>query len=209
MIDIFFVLDGQRDHVTVPPLVGRILGLSIRAQTTHWARVRQKGNAKGYQRQLQFAIRQAQDAKTAGLVAVVDRDSSSRREKLKDLIGAREQTAGYPVALGQADPHGEAWLLDDPVAIRRGLGFTGDTEIPNIRDVESPKDTIEQLRKNSERSGELILDVLQAIVQHVDPSRFRHAKETGFEAFEKDVKHQLKNVATACGEECRCGDACG
>ena len=95
------------------------------------------------------------------------------------------------------------------MAIRRGLGFTGDIEIPYIRLVESPKDTIEQLRRKSEKSGEPILEVLQAIVQHVDPSRYQHAKETGFEAFEKDVKHQLKNVASACGEECRCGDACG
>jgi hypothetical protein len=208
MIDIFFVLDGPRDHITVPPLVGHILGLSIRPQTMPWARLRQKGNAKGYQRQLQFAIRQAQDAKTAALVAVIDRDAASRREKRKELIAAREQSAGYPVALGQADPHGEAWLLDDPVAIRRGLGFTGDAEIPNIRDVESPKDTIEQLRKNSELSGEPILQVLQAITKHVDPSRFQHAKETGFEAFEKDVKHQFKTVAAGCGKECRCGDAC-
>jgi hypothetical protein len=112
------------------------------------------------------------------------------------------------VALGEADPHGEAWLLDDPVAIRRGLGLTANSEIPNIRDVESPKDKIEELRKNSEKSEEPILEVLQAITNHVDPSRFRHAKETGFEAFEKDVKHQLKTVAAGCGEECRCGDAC-
>ena len=55
------------------------------------------------------------------------------------------------------------------MAIRRGLGFTGDIEIPYIRLVESPKDTIEQLRRKSEKSGEPILEVLQAIVQHVDP----------------------------------------
>src|SRR5580698_11182523 len=75
MIDVFFVLDGPRDHVSVPPLVGRILGVGIRAQTTHWARLRQKGNARGFSRQLLFAIRQAQDAKATALVAVVDRDN--------------------------------------------------------------------------------------------------------------------------------------
>jgi len=201
-------MDGARDHITVPPLVGRILGVSIRPQTVPWARLRQKGNAKGYDRQLLFAIRQAKDAQSAALVAVVDRDKASRREKLKDLIAVREQMVGFPVALGQADPHGEAWLLDDPVAVRRGLDLPGDTEIPNIRDVESPKDTIEELRKNSELSEEPILAVLQAITNHVDPSRFRHAKETGFEAFEKDVRHQLRSTAEGCGEECRCGDAC-
>jgi hypothetical protein len=208
MIDIFFILDGERDHITVPPLVGRILGLSIRPQNKSWARLRQKGNAKGYERQLLFAIRQAQDAHTAALVAVVDRDKATRREKLKELISAREQTTGYPVALGQAEPHGEAWLLDDPVAIRRGLGLKGDSEIPNIRNVESPKDTIEELRKGSEFSDAPILQVLEAIINHVDSNRFLHAKETGYEAFEKDVRHQLKSVVAECGQECRCGDAC-
>jgi hypothetical protein len=209
MIDVFFVLDGPRDHVSVPPLVSRILGLKIRPQTTHWKRLRQKGNASGLSRQLLYAIREAQDAKTSSLVVVVDRDNSSKREKLKELIAARDRSPEFPVALGQADPHGEAWLLDDPVAVTRGLGLGTDVEIPNIRDVESPKDTIEVLRENSEFSDKTILEVLEAIVNHVDPARYRHAKETGYEAFEKDVRHQLKSVAAGCGEKCRCGDACG
>lgn len=105
------------------------------------------------------------------------------------------------------DQFGEAWLLDDPVAVRRGLGLSNDFQVPNIRDVKSPKETLEELRKESELPFDSILDV-QRIVGHVDFTRYLHSDETGFKAFEKDVKHSLKSVAATCGDSGRCGDAC-
>jgi hypothetical protein len=208
MIKILFVLDGPRDSITVPRFVENILGVKVEVETTQWAVLRQKGDKRGYHRQLRFAIVQAQDAQAVALVAVVDRDKAGRQERMKELKSARDIQLIFPVALGQAEPHGEAWLLDDPVAVKRGLKLPGSLEIPTVKKVNSPKEEIEQLRKGSDLSEAPIMEVLRAIMLHIDHTRFIHPDLTGFEAFEKDVRHHLKSVASGCGKECLCGDAC-
>jgi hypothetical protein len=213
MIDLLFVTDGPRDHVTVPPIIGRILGVTVQVTPVAWARLRQQSGVSGYRRQLRFAILQAQDAKAAAVLATVDRDKDPRRTKLAELLKARDEDRAasppFPVALGEADPHGEAWLLDDPVAVRRGLGLDGNAKVPTVRHTNSPKETIEHLRRQSGRAEDPILDVLADIAAAVDPARYAHAKETGFHGLEKEVKHELGPVASRCGDQCRCGDACG
>jgi hypothetical protein len=214
MIELLFVGDGPRDHAIVPHLVERVLGVIIQATTTHWARLHQQGARKGYRRQLRFAILQARDADAKGVVATVDTDKDLRRQKLKELRLAREEdresSPAFPTALGEADPHGEAWLLDDRVAIAQVLGLAADM-VPNVRKTRSPKEALEELRRGCAEAETPILEVLAAIARLVEPSESRcpHAKQTGFHALGEEVRRELGPLAWQCGEECRCGDACG
>jgi len=75
----------------LPHLVGRLLGVTIRPTVTHWARLHQQGAGKGYRRKLRFAVLQAKDAEAKGLVVTVDADKDPQRQKLKELIQAREE----------------------------------------------------------------------------------------------------------------------
>jgi hypothetical protein len=36
-------------------------------------------------------------------------------------------------------------LLDDPVAVRRGLSLAGDAEVPTVRRASSPKEALQEL----------------------------------------------------------------
>src|SRR5213593_4826031 len=109
MIDFLFVMDGPRDHATVPYLVGRLLGVNVRPVTTPWARLRQQAGVSGYRRQLRFAIKQARDARAVALIATVDNDKHPRCQKLKELLKARDDdrasSPAFPTALGEAAPH--------------------------------------------------------------------------------------------------------
>jgi hypothetical protein len=212
MIDVLFVMDGPRDHATIPHLVGRLLGVKVRPIPTAWKRLRQKAGVSGYRRQLQYLIREARDASAVALIATVDKDKEARRQKLRELLKARDDdrasSPAFPTALGEAAPHGEAWLLDDPVAVRRAFGLESDYQVPNVVKVNSPKDTLEELKRHSNRAEDPILEILTDIAKLVDPTRCVHAKETGFHGLLEEVRRELAPVTSQCGEECRCGDVC-
>src|SRR5690348_7890197 len=145
MIKILFVGDGDRDPATVPPLVERILGVQTIPDPQHWKQLR----VGGYRRKLLFAIRRAIDADAKGLVATVDTDKHEQREKLRELKKGRDedrtQRPGFPVAIGEACPHAEAWLLDDPVAVRQGLCLPSAADVPPVHKVPSPKEALQAL----------------------------------------------------------------
>lgn len=212
MLDLFLVADGPRDHVTVPHLVGHILGVTVRAQVAAWSRLHQHGSGSGYRRKLLFAVAQARDANAAGLVATVDSDKDPKREKLHKLVRARDEmrdsSSVFPIALGEATPHGEAWLLDDPIATRKALGLPATFQIPSVVKTKNPKQELEDLKKQSQRIDDRILEVLEDIAKQFDASRCVHAKETGFHGLQEEVVRELKPLADGCGPECRCGDAC-
>src|SRR5260370_6609488 len=113
MIDLFFVGEGPRDHAIIPHLVQRVLGVNIKPITTHWARLHREGSGSGYRRKVRFALLQAKDVNAKGIVLTVDTDKDPRRQKLKELLKAREEdrasSASLPPAMGEADPHGAAW----------------------------------------------------------------------------------------------------
>jgi len=193
-----FVGDGRRDEATLGPLVAGILGREVRSRSFRpWTEVvLPKGS--GYARKLKFAMREAIDDGAEGLVATIDRDRSPSKSRLSDLDEARKQeraepksaTARLPVALGEADPHAEAWLLDDAHAVRTALGLDGKTEIPNVRKVEYPKATLDDLCKRA-RPGEPIVALLGEIAAAVSIDRSRHAKETGLHRFVEEVQGEL------------------
>ena len=197
MIHLYFVGDGERDAKMLPRLVERILETSVNETTTAWARLHKKGR-RTYGRKLVFAIRQAIAGGADGLVVVVDRDEAPARMNLRQLQMARDEdreSVLFPAALGEANPHIDAWILDDPVALRRTLNLPNDTQIPTVRKSKYPKDIINEFVELSPRP-EPLLNVLADIARQIDTGRCVHKKETGFEAFEKDVAAELGHLAT-------------
>jgi len=201
MINLLLVADGPRDEHSVPPLLETILGKKIRSEFKPWVRLNSSGGRrgkkgiKGYARKLRYHILQAHDERSQGLVAVIDKDKDSKGKRLKALKEGRNEerreSPPFPTAIGQAIPHGEAWLLDDPVAVREALQLPADASIPNVMKCSYPKDNLDTLKAESSRSSEKITVLLGDIARVVDPDRCQHKKQTGFGAFMKDVVQEL------------------
>jgi hypothetical protein len=195
MIPLLFIGDGERDEVTIPRLAEKVLGCPIRGKFHRWVRFHKPRENRARSR-LQFAYLQAQDAKAVGIIAVVDTDKDPQRVRLRDLRKERdvERAVGppFPTALGEAVPHGEAWLLDDPVAVRRALALAAEHHIPTIRQAKRPKDVLEELLRKSERADVSPGEVWADIAGLVDLPRCCHARETGFHQFVEDVRHELR-----------------
>jgi hypothetical protein len=197
MIRLLFVGDGERDAVTNPHLVKLITGADVDAADVPWPRLNQAG--KGFDRKLLFAIRQARRDGFDGVVATIDQDKSPGRDRIKDLVAARskdrETAAPLPTALGCANPHAEAWLLDDAVAVRATLKLDARATIPNVRKIASPKNELTGLHAVSPRSADPIRTILVEIAQALDPTRCAHAKETGFAHFADEVQEEIGPLA--------------
>ena len=193
MIRLLLVGDGERDAATVPHLVTTILGAKIAPETRMWVRLH--GAGKGYKKKLLFALRQARDLRADGLVATVDSDKEKKGRRLRTLRAGRasdrEKHPPLPTALGEAVPHGEAWILDDAAAVRAALTVPTDTEIPTLRETGNPKKTLHDLLRQSPRAGERPVEVWADIAKRLDPARCTHAKESGFRAFVSDVRSEL------------------
>lgn len=197
-IRLSLLADGPRDHATLPLLLATILGRQIAVAGAHeWKGLRLAGG--GNARKVAFAMRQAIDEGAAGLVVTADQDANPPRKKLRELRDARDAERGkpgpaaiLPVAIGEARPHAEAWLLDDAVAIREGLRLASDHAVPSVRTVSYPKDTIDELDGLGEHpDDERPIDRLMRIATACDPTRCKNAKETGLHDFVDDVKQEL------------------
>ncbi len=187
---LLFVGDGERDAQTVPFLVEGILGIPIEAEIKPWARLREPGH--GYRKKLRYALVQARALEVRGLVATVDRDRDEPHRRLNELKAGLSQdqakNPAMPSALGEAVPHGEAWLLDDSVAVRQVLGISEGVRIPAVGKV--AKATLNDLISNSSLTNDH-MTALRDIARAVDISRCKGAKKTGLAAFAKEVKSEL------------------
>ena len=194
MIRLLFVGDGERDAATNPHLITTITAAAVEATTAPWARLNQAG--RGYDRKLLFASAQARAGGLDGVVATVDRDTSRRRDRLRELEAARTRDRQthppLPTAIGSANPHAEAWLLDDPVAVRAALRLEGDRPIPTVRQVDSPKAELDRLHRGSTRCNEPARNILVDIARTLAVERCQHASETGFAYFVDDVQSELR-----------------
>ncbi len=195
MIHLLFVGDGALDSVVVPHLVEVIVGANVEADSVAWARLHGDKSGHGYKRKLLFAIRQARARRLQGLVATVDADKDRPRRKLQQLRDGRESdrmaSAHLPIGLGEAVPHLEAWLLDDPLAVREGLGLRADASIPSVRRTRNPKEALKELLSQSSRSGERPLEVWPDIAGKLRADRCNHANETGFKDFAEDLRVEI------------------
>ena len=192
---LLIVADGPRDEASLPPLIESILSRQIEVVFKPWSRLHLEGSQRGYGRKLAYSVGQAQGRQMDGLVAVVDRDKDTKGQRGRDLTAAREaeRQSGrqFPTVLGVADPPVDVWLLDDPVAVRLGLGLSSDAEIINVRRAKDPKTELDKLKKPSDDRA--LFDVLKAIAAQVDPKRCVHASETGLISFAEDCQRELLN----------------
>ena len=123
MIHILLVSDGPRDEAVIPPLAEVVFKVEVKADFKTWKSMHLAG--KGYGRKLKFAVRSAVSNGIKLLVATIDSDKDETRSGLKDMEKAVREDPNCQglvhVALGEANPHAEAWLLDDEVAVRMVL----------------------------------------------------------------------------------------
>lgn len=193
MIRVHFVGDGPRDAATVPRLVETILNARINDSFKPWARLHTKS---GYDRKLRYAIRQARVEDADALVATIDQDRDHSDQRLKKLRRGRkldrQDAPPFPTAIGRAIPHAEAWLLDDPVAVREAPKLPRDHQIPTVGKTSNPKRELERLRGESPRADEHPTPVLADIASQLQPRRCKSAQRTGFNSFVKDVKNELR-----------------
>lgn len=191
---VLIVADGPRDEASLPPLLNVILGRAIECEFESWVRIHHRGSGRGYDKKLRFSVGQARSRGHDGLVAVVDRDkdrAGHRADELRSTRQAdRQQGKCFPTALGVAEPHVDAWLLDDPAAVREGLGLESNTEIISVHRTKDPKAELDRLVRDSKLE---LLEALGAIATKVQPIRCNHTKVTGFEAFADDCRQEFAN----------------
>jgi hypothetical protein len=198
-MSILVVGDGPRDESALPSLVCVILGCPIESRYDDWHHVTYlRGKGSIYARKLKYLTRRARADGFAALAVVVDTDKSPPRDKLRALRAGREDDRlnhpPFPTALGEANPHFDIWLLDDPVAVRSALRLSTDFEVPNARKVDYPKDTLSELVACSGIEFSEVSDALGAIARQLSSERCIHRNETGFAVFERDVRYEIKSA---------------
>jgi len=195
VIRVLFVGDGERDAAMLPALFQGILGVETRPETRIWKEIRLSSGG-GFSKKLQFSILAARDRKLQGVVATVDRDKAPGRSRLAELKKGRDadrtKHAPIPTALGEAVPHGEAWLLDDAVAVRTVLALPEVIEIPPKEFARHPQKAIEKLISISTRRDERPREICAEIAKHIEHTRCHTAKETGFAGFVDDVRAEFR-----------------
>ena len=197
MIALAFIGDGPRDQAIVPKLVERVLGAAVGAPyNAIWKDIR-LNRGSGLDRKLAFALAEAKSDGLAGLVATIDEDTiPGRLAQLEQARAAdRERAPPFPLAIGEARPHGEAWLLDDAVAVRKALGLDSSTHVPAPHQCKEPKRELEALHARSRSSGERYLESFARIAELVEVARCPQRDRTGFEEFAKDVRRELGALA--------------
>lgn len=194
-IRLLVIGEGERDNICVPLLVAGIVQRPIEHEFENWPRLHRRGSGQGLGRKLLFAMRQALDGAYQGLIATVDSDDCDGQVKLPELKSAREQARTtdkwVPAALGEPVPHLEAWLLDDPVAVRTAFSLAASTHINAPTKTKSPKDELNGLYERSGCSDPL-LKTLEIICCELKLARCNHAKTTGFDDFAEDVEREIR-----------------
>ncbi|MBI5367205.1 MAG: hypothetical protein HZA54_09220 [Planctomycetes bacterium] len=198
MTRVHFVGDGPRDETMLPPLVENLLSahhgrkVVVTPSFAGWARL----HARGYPRKVLFACQQAADECASGLVATVDRDKSPGRSRLRDLhegrAAARAMLIALPIALGEADPHAEAWLVADAATVCHALDMPADAfaAAPGL----PPKDLLEhlwQLSPQRRDSEKFPLDLLRHLAAHLSAHVAEAHPTCGFRAFAAEVRSEL------------------
>lgn len=185
--------DGRRDKVTVPRFLSTLLDDHVAANFSAWKNIRVHG--RGYGKKLAYGMRQAGSRPDLeGLVAVIDRDKDKKRIRWSSLAAERENQRANGInvrtALGEAVPHGEAWLLDDAEAVKSALALKPTHKIP-ASSRGSAKAILETLHSQSPHADRRVLEMWGSIAQQVRLERCRAPQKTGFKAFADDVKREF------------------
>ncbi|MCC7291945.1 MAG: hypothetical protein IT449_07790 [Phycisphaerales bacterium] len=202
MIRIQILGEGSRDEAAAPPLVENLLGRRISAAFTAWSspsiqRFHQKGLSKLGRRLLYVLARASADG-VQGVVAIIDGDQLEGERLAALKAGRRRHREKYPpipTALGCAIPHFEAWLIDDPVAVREVLRLPADCEVSSPTRTSSPKLVLHALFTGSPRASEdLELAVLPEIARRFQLERCNQRNHTGLADFAKDLRAAFREV---------------
>jgi hypothetical protein len=193
--------DGPHDQRVLPALLRRVLDRDFEADVAEPWRLHRKphgiGKAAldGYGAKLYGALRWVADS-CQGAAAVVDADDDRSHSRLRQMARARDalriEAPNFRVALGEAIPHGEAWLLDDEVAVRKALGLACDCPIPPVSKCHSPKAELNRLHSACPCVNDAGADIRSRIAASLDETRCNHRHDTGFAAFAEDVRRELK-----------------
>ena len=190
MTSLLLVGDGPLDGAILPSIVSKIVGDSIEGSFSSWKSIT-LSHGHGYDRKIKYFIRRAVARRLSGVVAVIDRDKDRSGKRVKALRKTRNEEKANPhyrpTAIGEARPHGEAWLLADAEAVKMGLGLPAEAEVPSPRNVGSPKETLTALHQEGERSDEPRMEVWKRISEALEPDKCRHSNSTGFDAFRAEV----------------------
>ena len=96
------------------------------ASTTRGKAIKRKFDSLSFKRSMQE--QSAWSPLSTAIVLLDEEDCELREARERD----RMERPPFPTAFGEADPHGEAWLLDDPTAIRDALELDPEVEIPTL-----------------------------------------------------------------------------
>ncbi|MBT3218228.1 MAG: hypothetical protein HN348_04000 [Proteobacteria bacterium] len=193
MTKVLLIVDGERDVWMLPAIVATHLGRPIKPKVLTWKSPELRIRGTGFGRKLKLAIRIAEDEENNGLIAFVDHDRSKRPRRV-ELNKARQESRdqGYgkgPIAIGEAIPHGEAWLLDAHTAVQTVLGLGADAKIPDVKkDAKQPLDSL--LRTHWEGTRQ---EAFEQIAQLVDVAKTRRSKDTGLKPFIDDLIREFES----------------
>ena len=194
MSKILFVGEGANDRDVVPIIVRKITGREFVSEFQTWREIREHRN-RGFARKLGLAVFRARANGSFGVVATLDSDKH-RTNRLDALKTGREKcrsdlsTDSFPIAIGEAVPELEAWLIDDSNAVKQALGLNPEATIPSPTSCKDVKKALEDLISNSPL-GLGHADCLKNIAETLEFGSCRYPKKTGLEFFVQDVRTEF------------------
>jgi hypothetical protein len=199
MLSIFILGDGPLDNAMLPPIIKRILDVEINPEFKAWKDIRlnRKSSKGGYGAKLKYAVRRVKATDDLqSLVAVVDQDKDRKKTRIIELKEAREveRHQGIPTSVGQAIPHGEAWLIDDHEAVKKGLGLPADAQIPSVKKPGNPKSALNDVHQQHKGDLQSRKDAYACIAKNVRLSRCRFPEKTGFKEFVEDLMKEFSEI---------------
>ena len=199
MINVHFVGEGPRDEQSMPALVASLTATPFHATFRKWTRYRVHSLGK----KLRLALDFARASNASGLIASTDQDTIgvAKLSELQEARAAdRQDNPPLPTALAVPNPHFEAWLLDDKIAVQEVYGIPTD-RVPNVDKVDNPKKELSALFRSSElaASGQKEFETLKSISSRLDPARSQHKKQTGLRAFLRDFKNEFRSLFNISG----------
>ncbi len=194
MINVHFVGEGPRDEQSMPALVASITKTPFQPTSSEWTKYR----VHSFRKKLVLALHLAREANADGLIASTDQDTagSAKTRELREARAAdREVNPPLPTALAVPNPHFEAWLLDDKVAVQEVYGVPTE-HVPNVDEVDDPKAELSALFRSCElaTAGHTEFESLESISRKLNPTRCQHRQSTGLRAFLRDLKAEFRSL---------------
>ncbi len=194
MINVHFVGEGPRDEQSMPALVASITQTPFQPTFSAWTKYR----VHSFRKKLLLALHNARESNADGLIASTDQDTAGPA-KLRELHAARDadrqDNPPLPTALAVPNPHFEAWLLDDKVAVQEVYGIPTE-RVRNVDEVDDPKAELSALFRSSELAdaGQTEFETLKSISSQLNPTRCQHRQTTGLRAFLRDLKDEFRDL---------------